>query len=303
MLESFIFETHLDIMPFDVYVVEIDTYKIVYMNRHLKESQGDSTGLCCYKAFFELDQPCLFCKIKELVTKDGKPNGKTFIFEHFNELHDRWYQLQEKAICWPDGRVAKYSIAVDISELKETQNRLAEAHATLTLKSKELEILSATDRLTKVYNRLRLDEFLKTEFQRSRRYGNPLSVIMLDIDYFKRVNDTHGHQAGDQVLCEMAGLLGSCIRRTDLLGRWGGEEFMVICAETALPDARRMAEKIRCAIETHPFPVVQSMTASLGVAELKHDDTMESIIKRADVALYEAKQKGRNRVEPAVHPD
>ncbi|MBF0507638.1 MAG: GGDEF domain-containing protein [Deltaproteobacteria bacterium] len=303
MLENLIFETHFDIIPFDVYVVDIATYNIVYMNKHLKERQGDSTGLCCYKAFFELEQPCLFCKIRELVTKDGKPNGKTFVFEHFNDLHDRWYQLQEKALCWPDGRVAKYSIAVDISELKETQNRLAEAHATLALKSKELEILSATDRLTKVYNRLRLDEFLKAEFQRSRRYGNPLSVIMLDIDHFKRVNDTHGHQAGDQVLCEMAGLLESHIRRTDLLGRWGGEEFMVICTETDLPDALDIAEKIRCAIETHPFPVIESMTVSLGVAELKEDDTMASIIKRADAALYEAKQKGRNRVEAAVQLD
>lgn len=299
MLENVIFETHFDIIPFDIYVVDVENHKIIYMNRRLKERLGDYIGLCCYETFYEQDRPCLFCKIKELVAKDGKPNGKTFVFEHFNDMDDRWYQLQEKAICWPDGRIAKYSIAVDISELKETQNRLAEAHASLALKTKELEVVSSTDRLTGTYNRLKLDEFLKAEFERSKRYSNPLSIIMLDIDRFKVVNDTYGHQAGDEVLCEISGIFERSIRKTDLLGRWGGEEFLIICTETGLKGAQAMAEKIRIAIEAHPFALVESLTASLGVSELRGEDTMESIINRADSALYKAKQMGRNRVEAA----
>ncbi len=297
MLENILFETHFDIIPFDIYVVDVTTHSIIYMNRHFKERFGDFTGSCCYKALYELEKPCTFCKIKGLITRDGKPNGKTYIFEHFNEVDDCWYQIQEKAICWPDGHIVKYSIAVDISELKETQNRLAEAHAELVLKTKELEILSATDRLTGVYNRLKLDESLGAELERSNRYGNALSIILLDIDHFKAVNDTYGHQAGDKVLCRLAALFKERVRRTDILGRWGGEEFMILCPETDIASAGALAEQLRLAIEDAPFPVGGKVTVSFGVARHKGGDTVGSVISRADEALYRAKQKGRNRVE------
>ena len=302
MQENLIFETHFDIIPFNIYVVDVTNYNIIYINRQLKEHLGDYTGSCCYKVFYETDKPCSFCKIKGLINKEGKPNGKTYIFEHFNDADDRWYQLQEKAICWPDGRIAKYSIAVDISELKETQNRLVEAHAELTLKTRELEILSATDRLTRVYNRLKLDEFLKSEYDRYKRHGKQLSLILLDIDLFKTVNDTHGHQVGDEILCEVAGMLQSRVRKTDILGRWGGEEFMIICPETGLEGATLLAEQLRCTLATHDFPIVHSTTASFGVTELGPDDTITTIMSRVDAAMYKAKEGGRNRVEAVPAP-
>ncbi|MBF0102842.1 MAG: GGDEF domain-containing protein [Desulfobacterales bacterium] len=297
MLENLLFESHFDIIPFNIYVVDIVTYQIIYMNRHFKEKRGDHTGEYCYKALYQIDRPCTFCKIKSIVDYTGKPNGKTYVFEHFNDVDDRWYQVQEKAISWPDGRIVKYSIAVDITELKETQNRLAEAHADLALKRKELEILSVTDKLTGVYNRLKLDELLNNELDRANRYGNTLSILLMDIDHFKEVNDTYGHQCGDKVLIDIANILKDRIRKTDFVGRWGGEEFLIICTETNLSDAHFLAEGIRKIIETYNFPIAGSKTVSFGVTERKPDDTIEHILARADAALYRAKNAGRNRTE------
>ncbi len=138
MLESSLLETHFDAIPFGIYVVDCRTMDVIFVNRHFRDRQGEVTGRPCHEAVYGLPQPCHYCKIRQLTTKDGAPNGQTHIFELFNERDDRWYQLQEKAMSWPDGRVVKYSIAVDITELKETQNRLAEAHARLALSNKEL---------------------------------------------------------------------------------------------------------------------------------------------------------------------
>lgn len=300
MLENLLFETHFDIIPFDVYVVDVVNHTIVYMNRHFKERFGDHTGSCCHKTLYELDRPCGFCKIKGLTNKDGKPNRKTYVFEHFNEVDDRWYQLHEKAICWPDGLTVKYSIAVDISELKEMQNRLAEAHAELALKNRELEILSTVDPLTGVYNRLKLDEIFQREVARSARYGNPLCVILVDIDDFKSVNDTYGHQVGDRVLVEIAKVLGERIRKSDTLGRWGGEEFVVICPETEEEGSAALAESLRYALESRNLPVVGCQTASFGVTMHRPEDTVDRMLARADEALYKAKEAGRNRVEVVI---
>lgn len=138
MIESTLFETHFDMIPFGIYVVDVDTYEIIFVNRFFKDRFGDFTGDACYKTFQLLDRPCTHCKIRDLVTKEGRPTGRTYVYEFFNDVDDRWYQMHEKAMSWPDGRIAKYAIAVDISELKEMQNRLAEAHAELALKNKEL---------------------------------------------------------------------------------------------------------------------------------------------------------------------
>ncbi|KUG28491.1 hypothetical protein ASZ90_001638 [hydrocarbon metagenome] len=158
MLESSLLETHFDVIPFGIYVVDVATLKLIFVNRHFRDRLGDLSGRKCYEAIYESPQPCLFCKIRNLVDRDGLPNGKTYIFEHFNDMDDRWYQLQEKSMSWPDGRVVKYSIAVDITELKEVQNRLAEAHAELALKNRELsrqnELLQENVRLREHVDRI-----------------------------------------------------------------------------------------------------------------------------------------------------
>ncbi len=136
--EVTLLKAHFDVIPFDIYVVDVATYEIIFTNRVITNRLGDVVGQTCYQTLYQREAPCLFCKIPQLVDAQKKPNGSTVIFENFHDLEDRWYQFQEKAIGWPDGRVVKYSIAVDISELKLAQNKLAEAHAELALKNKEL---------------------------------------------------------------------------------------------------------------------------------------------------------------------
>ena len=138
MLESALLRTHFDVIPFGIYVVDVATLDLVFVNRHFREQMGEIGDRKCHDVIYASQTPCPHCPIGELLDPDGKPNGRTVIFDHYNERDERWCQLQEKAMGWPDGRVVKYSIAVDISELKETQNRLAEAHAELALRNREL---------------------------------------------------------------------------------------------------------------------------------------------------------------------
>ena len=161
---------------------------------------------------------------------------------------------------------------------------------------KEIEKLAITDKLTGLYNRAKLDDALDQEIQRAERYNHPLSVFILDADHFKEVNDQYGHQIGDLVLKELAGVLTQSIRSTDIIGRWGGEEFLVICPVTKQEDAHSLAEKIRVAVSNHLIPKVGSRTVSIGVSSLQRQDTATDLLKRADNALYEAKSAGRNNV-------
>ncbi|MDT8447609.1 MAG: diguanylate cyclase [bacterium] len=168
---------------------------------------------------------------------------------------------------------------------------------------KEVEAQAVTDRLTQLANRMKLDQVFEQEIARVRRYNHPLSVILFDLDHFKSVNDQWGHQVGDLVLQEVAQIAQLRVREADTLGRWGGEEFMVICPETDLEGARQLAEKLRSALEEHQFPKVERKTASFGVAQLAGDEEgPEALVKRADDALYQAKESGRNQVKAQATP-
>ncbi len=155
--------------------------------------------------------------------------------------------------------------------------------------------LAHTDQLTGVANRRELYFELQNETNESGRYGRPLSIIFFDLDNFKTVNDTCGHDCGDEVLREVARVTARVLRTTDRLGRWGGEEFVVLAPETDLEAARGLAERLRSEIANHRFGPAPAITASLGFAEYETGDTPETLIKRADQALYEAKVLGRNR--------
>ncbi len=161
---------------------------------------------------------------------------------------------------------------------------------------KKIETLSITDKLTQLYNRTKIDELFQMEISKAARYHEPLSVIMLDLDHFKSVNDNHGHQVGDRVLQELAAVLQENVRDCDHLGRWGGEEFIIIAPNTDLSHARQQAEKLRQAIADFNFSVVRHKSGSLGVASYHDSDSEESLSKRADDCLYLAKERGRNRV-------
>lgn len=168
----------------------------------------------------------------------------------------------------------------------------------LHLKNKELRKLSNTDKLTSLYNRARLDSTLNMEFSRAKRFETIFSVIIMDIDFFKSVNDNFGHQTGDSVLKECASIFSSHVRETDTLGRWGGEEFLIICPNTSNSEVTILAEKIRVATQKHKFSdYPKVVTISLGIASFdKSIKRIEDLVANADIALYEAKKTGRNRV-------
>lgn len=153
------------------------------------------------------------------------------------------------------------------------------------------------DGLTGLFNRRAFDDMLQRELASAERYGRPLSVVMIDLDHFKAVNDTYGHDAGDAVLKDLAELLRSASRPSDLPCRWGGEEFAWLLPETNLEGGVLAAERLRTAVEAHTFPEVEHLTASLGVTVASGTEMAEAFCKRADEALYLAKMNGRNRVE------
>jgi len=167
-------------------------------------------------------------------------------------------------------------------------------------RTKELEELSITDPLTKLYNRRKIDEMLAYETERAHRNRSSFSVILLDIDKFKDVNDTYGHQVGDAILIQISQLLSNNIRKIDTLGRWGGEEFFIISTEGYGNKAAEFAEKIRSIIEMHDFDEVGKVTCSFGVTHYIEGDTQDSILQRCDKALYKAKNSGRNCVNEII---
>jgi diguanylate cyclase (GGDEF)-like protein len=164
----------------------------------------------------------------------------------------------------------------------------------------EVQRLAITDGLTGTHNRHHFFELAERELNRARRFGQPVSAIMLDVDHFKQVNDTYGHAVGDQVLRVVAERCGESIRDIDILGRYGGEEFAIILPGTDLSGTPTMAERLRRSIADAPIPTDKgdlTVTISLGVASSAQDDEdAAALLNRADVAMYEAKQAGRNRV-------
>jgi diguanylate cyclase (GGDEF)-like protein len=175
----------------------------------------------------------------------------------------------------------------------------------VNLYQKKLEVVSITDHLTGITNRMHLDSVIGHEFIRARRYNSSFSVLLMDLDWFKLINDTKGHAAGDLALQELVRVIGESIRKSDIFGRWGGDEFLILLPQTELNSAGLLAEKLRCSIEDYPFKSIEAITISIGAASLLPADTVETILKRADDALYEAKNQGRNKVvlsEESVSP-
>lgn len=164
----------------------------------------------------------------------------------------------------------------------------------------KLEQLSHSDQLTGIANRHSLHQRLTEEMAQAH---NGFSLILIDVDHFKQVNDAFGHDVGDRVIQEIANLLVSMVRQNDLVGRWGGEEFLIVCSQTSRDGAKRLAEQVRLQVQQHPFSVQSRITVSIGISEYAPDEAIDSCIKRADDALYQAKHQGRNQiVEAHVHP-
>ena len=199
---------------------------------------------------------------------------------------------QDSVYEYPNNEIG--TIATDIVQL--TENKLYDKNIELQIVNKKLEFLSTTDQLTKLLNRYKMNSELEKEWKRAKRHGNKFSIIMFDIDWFKKINDTYGHQAGDSVLYEISQLVKKTLRSTDIVGRWGGEEFLVLCPEINLNGTKALARKLCAAIENYRFTVSTTITISAGLCEFNEQESIEDMIKKADEKLYEAKRQGRNTV-------
>ena len=233
----------------------------------------------------------------------------------------------EFRVYWPDGSIHWVSsigrphfgtngkidrldfVMLDILERKKFEHEIAEINLQVDKKiyaqteglikaNEALTVLSRIDILTGLANRVVIDEKLRNEYVSMKRYGNIYSVLMLDIDFFKKVNDTYGHKVGDEVLQLLSHTLKASLRENDLIGRFGGEEFLVVLPSTNHEQAKLAAEKLRAAIEAKPHPIAGVFTVSIGVATANpsHQDE-NAIVIEADKQLYVAKNSGRNRIE------
>ncbi len=220
-------------------------------------------------------------------------------------------QASLRHLSWQTQRVAEgdFSQRVDfmgefssafnsmVVALAQARAELAERNERLLEQAFKLEELATHDALTGVFNRRKFNELIDLEIVRVGRYGSPLSFIIIDIDHFKRVNDTLGHEAGDAVLVSLAAVLRGCVRAVDSVARWGGEEFVLLLPQVGVDGASELAARICVAVRD--ARLLGGITVSCGVAELRPPESPDDLFARADRALYRAKEGGRDRVEVA----
>ena len=181
--------------------------------------------------------------------------------------------------------------------MNEYQKELIEINMILENKNREYETMASTDSLTGLYNRYKFEELYLSSYKAMLQRHNDLSIILLDIDFFKKVNDDYGHNIGDQVLIQISHALIKTLRNVDIVCRWGGEEFIALLPTANLENASILAEKLRIHLDRLQIDLVGNVTASFGVAQVVEGDAMEDAIARADKALYLAKNSGRNCVK------
>ncbi len=203
-----------------------------------------------------------------------------------------WVGELEGMLILPKGEALTYKQLSIVSNVLVSLSGVAARYRLVA----ELTQKAHFDQLTGLVNRRFMDELLFNEIERCRRYRNPMTVLLLDIDHFKSINDTFGHDVGDRVLEAVASRLKGAVRSVDSVARWGGEEFIVMLAETNLSSALVVGENIRKTVERGEYALNRPVTVSIGVSQFKKDDTVDSLLKRADIALYDAKERGRNQV-------
>jgi diguanylate cyclase (GGDEF)-like protein len=238
----------------------------------------------------------------DVLTSPLMPPGEHQLTVHTLRLHGKWISLNQlltglmalwivAAICWP-----VMAFLVLRGELKSSKAQLvllSEVNKALELEAKELAGQAHIDALTGVLNRQGLRAAL---INTSNILADPMSIIFMDIDHFKHINDTHGHDRGDVVLRQFAKAIGSNIRTSDRLVRWGGEEFLIVCPNTDVHQAAALADKLRQSLYQETWPAGLRVTASFGVAQHRSSEEIGEVIKRADQELYSAKSAGRDRV-------
>lgn len=286
-------QTILDNLDALVYVSDFETHDLLYMNAYGRKVWGGfQQGEKCWKVLQNNDGPCSFCTNHLLINSEGEASD-THVWEFRNEVDQRWYQCRDQAIQWTDGRLVRLEIATDITDRKQMELALKNAH-------QKAEATSLQDELTLLNNRRAFFQFGSQFLKQAQRHQRPLAAIMFDLDYFKQVNDTYGHEAGDMVLREVGRMLLAKVRESDIAARIGGEEFAVLLPDTPQEQAMELAERLRSMLPELQVRYRRAElrpTASFGVAMLSvDDDRLEALLSRADEAMYLSKAKGRDRV-------
>ncbi|MES9992075.1 MAG: diguanylate cyclase [Candidatus Thiodiazotropha sp.] len=270
-------------------VIDINTHQLQLVNQsalnlYTNESQLKE-GMTCYRLSHKRNTPCSGkhdpCPITE-IQKSKK--SVSVIHKHYNN---------EGKVMYVDVRATPI-----FDETGEHVTQIIESHRDITdtiNMEKQLQYIAETDSLTQIYNRTKFDEELKKQIAWAGLSSNYFGLIMLDLDHFKDVNDNFGHDIGDAVLKTTVDLLHKRIRKSDILARWGGEEFMIIAPDIDQDDLFSMIESLRTAIENIEHEIAGRVTASFGASIITHNDNMQSLMKRVDMALYRSKNSGRNR--------
>ncbi|TVP83522.1 MAG: PAS domain S-box protein [Thioalkalivibrio sp.] len=273
-------ETILDGLPAIFFLLDTEG-RLVRWNHNLEDVTGISEERIKGRQIAELVDPLDRERLRSalaLTLQEGSAEIEAGLRTHDRRLAPYLFTCNRVHL---EGGTFLAGFGVDISERKRLEQELARQ--------------ASHDRLTGLYNRWKFEEVLDLELERARRYGTQFSVVMFDIDHFKYVNDRFGHDTGDRVLQRIGELVGQQVRRTDILARWGGEEFMLLLSETGLEQARQLAESTRIRVGQADFPESGRLTISLGVTEYRPGETVPEMLKRVDNALYAAKQGGRNR--------
>lgn len=281
--------TILNSLDAAVYVADLQTHEMIFMNQSAIEHCGENNGAPCYTILQkDQDKPCNFCTNHLLVDEAGKPTG-VHVWQFQNTINNNWYECRDQAIRWIDGRLVRMEIAIDITHRRELE-------LGIELAKEAAEKLANIDDLTQTRNRRSFFEKSKYLIKESTGFT---SLIMIDVDYFKSINDTYGHVIGDIVLKKLSELIKKNIRKEDIFGRVGGEEFALTIPNVDLSTGPRIAEELRKKINKYEINIdnkVLKISCSFGVVTLK-DTTIDEMYKYADEALYKAKNGGRNRVE------
>jgi len=274
-----------------VYVSDPYTYEILYVNPAVKKMMGNVVGKKCYNAFQKLDSPCPFCTNDRIL---GAKEGDSYIWESQNRMNHRWYRCIDKMIDWPDGRRVRCEIAIDITERKHIEDKLIKSN-------KKLKQLALKDPDTDLFNHRYMGEIVESEFYRAKRFFYPLSVIMLDIDFFKSVNDVYGHFFGDFVLRQFAAKLKRAVRKYDTVIRYGAEEFLIIAPMIDRQNALVFGQRLLDEINLYNFGTKKhnvKLRVSLAVATYPEDEIIKGmdLIKLTDQILSKVKESGGNKV-------
>ena len=275
----------IDASPVSIVLTRVADHRVVFANRHaaaMFDVPMDAVAGSSAPDFWE--DPRDRARYLDRLMADGQ----VVDFEaRFRSLRGRtfWARLSAQRLRL-DGQDTLLAAMADVTDQRQAQDRLRE--------------LATHDALTGMYNRRHFEELARKELDRAQRYKRPLTVAILDADHFKRINDTHGHHVGDEVLRALSDRCRRTLRSSDLLGRYGGEEFVVVFPETTLVEAEIVAERARAAIASPPIVIggdrAVEVTVSIGLAPLTDETRLETLFERADAALYRAKQSGRNRV-------